>query len=112
DAEPWAASPREQLALVYEARGEYAAAESAIRDAMAREPANWRLPLVLARIEARTGRRQTAKATFLRYRHLRPLSGYYSPFGPIGREIYTPRELVRIAETGSIRAGGALGADR
>jgi tetratricopeptide (TPR) repeat protein len=107
EAEPWGASPREQLALALEAQGDYESAEAAIREAMEREPTNWRLPLVLARVQARDGRRQAAKRTFLRYGDLRPLSGYYNPFGPIGREIYTDEELARIAATGSIEAGGA-----
>jgi hypothetical protein len=77
---------------------------------MRREPTNWRLPLVLARIQAADGRRAEAKRTFVRSRRLRPRGGYYSPFGPIGEAIYTEKELLRIVATGSIRAGGGFGA--
>ena len=93
DAEPWAATPHLQLALVLEAEGDLPRARSELEDAISDEPTNWRYPLILARVEAAMGERRAAIATFRRGRALRPLSPAYSPFSPYGRAIYTPRQL-------------------
>jgi hypothetical protein len=97
DAQPWSASPREQLAQVDEARGELDSAEAAIRGAIEREPTNWRYPLVLARIQASRGDRRAALETFRRGRRLRPLSPLYSPFSQFGILVYSPQQLRRLA---------------
>jgi Flp pilus assembly protein TadD len=62
-AAPWAATPREQLALVFEARGEFPEAASAVREAISRERTNWQLPLLLARIQVELGDRSAAQRT-------------------------------------------------
>jgi tetratricopeptide (TPR) repeat protein len=53
--EPYAATPWLQQALVLESTGHLAAAERAVRRAARNEPSNWRVPLVLARIQAERG---------------------------------------------------------
>ncbi len=53
--EPWAASPRAQLALVYEQIGNLRAARLAIGAATRRDPENWRLWLIRARVETAAG---------------------------------------------------------
>ncbi len=97
DAQPWAASPREQLAKVDEAREDLGTAEEEIRGAIEREPTNWRYPLVLARIQAGGGDRAGALETFRAGRRLRPLSPLYSPFSQFGILVYTPEQLRRLA---------------
>jgi len=69
---PWAATPRLQRGLVSEATGDLRAARSDVRQAVEREPENWRLPLVLARLEAELGRPAAAVRQFRRARRLRP----------------------------------------
>src|SRR5262249_19032308 len=73
-AEPWAASPYVQRALVEERLGRLVAARIAMQRAVRREPTNWRHPLVLARIEAELGNPQAALRHYYRARHLRRLS--------------------------------------
>ena len=77
EAWPWAASPFVQRALVFEARGDLAAARVDLERAIEREPVHWRPPLLLARIEARLGRTRAALAAFRRARDLRPGSGVF-----------------------------------
>jgi O-Antigen ligase len=73
-AEPWAASPYEQRALVEEAQGNLAAARTDVLRAQSREPTNYQHPLVLARIEAQLGNADAAVAALQRARALRPRS--------------------------------------
>ena len=56
EAEPWAATPLLQRALVLEAAGRLGGAAADARAAADREPRNWRTWLTLARIEALRGR--------------------------------------------------------
>jgi hypothetical protein len=98
EAQPWSATAHEQLALAREAAGDLDGAEEAIREAIGEEPANWRFPLVLARIQAKAGDRSAARRTFEEGRALRPLSGYYTPFSPFGFYVYTREELDEILE--------------
>lgn len=70
DIQPWAASPNLQLALVHQERGESDAALSAIREAIADAPSDWRLWLVSSNLEREAGnlsasRRDLAKAASL-----------------------------------------------
>jgi Flp pilus assembly protein TadD len=79
NAQPGAAAPRLQQALVLEELGRLAAAETAAREATAREETNWRNWLVLSRIEAERGR---AAAAVRDYRKARSLNPHFSLFSP------------------------------
>jgi tetratricopeptide (TPR) repeat protein len=72
DAEPWAASPFAQRALVEEASGRLKAAAVDARRAIEREPTNWRHRVVLARIEAKRGNVEAALEAFRAGEQLRP----------------------------------------
>jgi len=83
DAQPWAATPHQQLALISERQGDLPAARAEIRRAIEREPTNWRHPLILARVLDEMGRQALASRVFEEGRQLRPLSPSYLPeFGP------------------------------
>jgi hypothetical protein len=68
--EPYAATPRLQEALVLEQAHEFNPARAAIAQAAIREPTNWRIWLVRARIDAESGH---AKAAVRDYRHAHAL---------------------------------------
>lgn len=53
--EPWAASPRLQLALIAELQGDYAEAESKLSEAIAREEGNWQLYYARFRVRTAVG---------------------------------------------------------
>jgi tetratricopeptide (TPR) repeat protein len=74
DAEPWAAGPFAQRALVEEASRRLKPAAIDIRRAIDREPANWRHRVILARIEAERGRVRAALRAFRAGERLRPAS--------------------------------------
>ncbi len=74
NAQPGAASPRLQQALVLESQGELAAAASAARGATERESTNWRTWLVLSRIEAELGDASAAVRDYRKARLLNPFS--------------------------------------
>jgi O-Antigen ligase len=74
NAEPGAATPRLQQALVLESQGELAAAAAAASAATERESTNWRTWLVLSRIEAERGRAAAAVAAYREARSLNPRS--------------------------------------
>lgn len=76
---PWAATPRLQRGLVAEVAGDPRAARADMLDAVRREPENWRLPLVLARVEAALGRPSAALRQFRRARRLRPRAIVFEP---------------------------------
>jgi tetratricopeptide (TPR) repeat protein len=80
DAQPWAASPYAVRATVLERSGYLAAASTDARDAIEREPDNWRHRLLLARIEAELGRRRPARSELAEARRLAPR--YLYPDGP------------------------------
>ena len=80
DAEPWAATPYVQRALVEESQGSLGAALVDLRRAQRREPTNYRHPLLESRIEAELGNTGAALADFRKAKSLRPKS----PF--VGRE--------------------------
>ncbi|MGV1048809.1 MAG: tetratricopeptide repeat protein [Solirubrobacterales bacterium] len=69
---PGAAGPRLQQALVLETAGDFDAAAAAATAATAKEPHNWRLWLVLSRIEAERGRAAQAVADYRTARSLNP----------------------------------------
>jgi tetratricopeptide (TPR) repeat protein len=74
NAEPWAAGPRLQQALVLERAADLDAAVVAARAAAERESTNWRNFLVLSRIEAERGEAAAAVRDFRRARSLNPYS--------------------------------------
>jgi len=81
---------------VREAQGRYEEGRSEIREAIEKEPDNWRYPLILARIELADGNRDVAREVYEAGRRLRPLSPSYSPLSPFGLRLYTRRQLERI----------------
>lgn len=76
-AQPWAASPRVQRALVAERTGDLRGARRDLRAAETRSPQDWRIPLLLARVEARRGDSRAALAAYRRARDLRPLGRFF-----------------------------------
>jgi O-antigen ligase len=76
--EPWAASPYLQLALVREAIGDLPAAEASIREATDRDPLDWRLWLVRARIETTSGDIAEARRSLARAAALNPRSPLFA----------------------------------
>lgn len=71
-AEPWAASPHEQMSLVLEAAGRYAAAAVQERLAVDAEPDDYAHWLILARIRLEQGRIGIADSDYAHARSLRP----------------------------------------
>ncbi|HET7416342.1 MAG TPA: O-antigen ligase family protein [Solirubrobacterales bacterium] len=74
NAEPFAATPRLQEALVLEQVGALGPASAAARAATERESTNWRTWVVLSRIEARRGRAVPAVLAYRKARSLNPRS--------------------------------------
>ena len=72
--QPWAASPHLQLALVREEQGELAAARRHLGDAIERDPRDWRLRLVAARLATKAGDIAAATAQLREARRLSPRS--------------------------------------
>lgn len=77
NAEPGAATPRLQQALVLEEMGALAPAAGAAVAATERESTNWRTWLVLSRIEAERGRADAAVRDYRRARSLNPRSSLF-----------------------------------
>ncbi len=77
NAQPDAASPRLQEALVLESQGDLAGAAAAARAATERESTNWRTWLILSRIEAELG---DASASVRDYREARLLNPFSELF--------------------------------
>ena len=74
DIQPWAASPYVQLALVNEEAGALARARDWIDEAIDRDRRNWRLWLVLARLETKLGYPRAAADSLRRAIELNPRS--------------------------------------
>ncbi len=74
NAQPDAASPRLQQALVLESQGDLGAAAAAARAATERESTNWRTWLILSRIEAELGDASASVRDYRRARLLNPFS--------------------------------------
>jgi O-Antigen ligase len=81
-AEPWAASPYVQRALVEESMDQLTAARNDLLRAQRKEPVNWRQPLLLARIDAERGDADAALADYKRAKQLRPKGVYVNPQFP------------------------------
>jgi O-Antigen ligase len=74
DIQPWAASPYVQLALVDEEAGSLVRARHWINEAIDRDRRNWRLWLVLARLETKLGYPRAAADSLSRAVELNPRS--------------------------------------
>lgn len=74
--QPFAAPPRLQQALVYEAEGQLERATRAAREAIDREKTNWEHRLVLSRLLAARGRDRGAAAAFSEAQRLNPSSPF------------------------------------
>jgi hypothetical protein len=72
--EPWASSPYLQLALVSEQAGDLASARTWIEKAIHRDPLNWRLWLVAARVETKAGDVESAARSLQHAASLNPRS--------------------------------------
>jgi O-antigen ligase len=72
--QPWASSPRLQVALVDEQAGNLPAARRAIDSALDRDRSDWRLWMVAARIDARAGARVPATRELAEAKRLNPHS--------------------------------------
>ena len=72
--QPWAASPYLQLALVQEQTSRLPAARRSIQKAIDRDPTDWRLWLVEARVETKLGRIRSARKSLARAKALNPRS--------------------------------------
>jgi len=107
DAEPWAASPHAQLALVDQSEGRFREAEQNIRVAISKESTNWRWPLILASIQANNGERDAARSTILRSKQLYPISQYYSLFSDYASGVFSPRQLQRLRSRANHVAGSS-----
>jgi len=77
NAQPGAASPRLQQALLLETAGDLTAASAAAHAATEREATNWRLWLVLSRIEAERGQVDAAIRYYRKARSLNPYSSLF-----------------------------------
>jgi O-antigen ligase/polysaccharide polymerase Wzy-like membrane protein len=78
NAQPDAASPRVQEALLLESAGDLPAAAAAARAATEREETNWRNWLVLSRIEAKLGHAAPAVQAYAKAKSLNPRSPLFS----------------------------------
>jgi len=72
--QPWAATPHLQLALVREQAGQLRRAAREIDLAIERDPSDWRLAVVAARIETKRGRVEEARRELARAIELNPRS--------------------------------------
>jgi Tfp pilus assembly protein PilF len=72
--QPWAASPRLQLALVHELAGQLDLARADIAGAIARDEGDWRLQVVAARLATKAGDVAAARHALRRARELNPRS--------------------------------------
>jgi len=78
DIQPWASSPYLQLALVSENRGELRQARLWIEAALERDPKDWQIWLVSARLEAKLGDMVAARRSLLRAAELNPRSPLFA----------------------------------
>jgi O-Antigen ligase len=76
--QPWAASPYLQIALVQEQGGNFPAAIDAIEAAIERDSLDWRLWLVRARVETKSGNIAAARRSLARATELNPRSPLFA----------------------------------
>ncbi|MGH2957576.1 MAG: tetratricopeptide repeat protein [Solirubrobacterales bacterium] len=72
--QPWSPEPYTQLALLEEERGDYERAIERLRQAEARDPEDWRLAVIEARLQRARGDQNAARQALERARSLNPLS--------------------------------------
>ena len=72
--QPWAATPRLQIALVQEEAGDLGRARASTRDAIDHDPADWRLRVVAARLATKDGAIADARRALDAARELSPRS--------------------------------------
>jgi hypothetical protein len=80
DIQPWAASPRLQIALIQEDWGDLPAARREIRGAIERDPSNWQLWLLSARFAQEEGDRAAAASDLRHASRLNPRSPLIADF--------------------------------
>jgi tetratricopeptide (TPR) repeat protein len=76
--EPWASSPYLQLALLEEQSGDLRAARTRIGEALDRDPSDWRLWLVSARLDVKAGFIGEARRSLAHARALNPRSPLFA----------------------------------
>ena len=82
--QPWAAEPRLQLALAYEADGDLTRASEAAEEASARARDDWLIWLARARIATRDGEIDLAEAALRQARRLNPRAPLFTSLdGPL-----------------------------
>jgi tetratricopeptide (TPR) repeat protein len=81
-AEPWAASPYAERALILQAAGKHGEARADINRAIDRERDNWRYFVIRAKIDAQSANRAAVKADLARARVLAPRSPFLVPSSP------------------------------
>jgi len=104
DAQPWAATPHAQVALVEWEAERLTKAREEIEVALDKEPENWRWPLVLAPLQANTGDRERAIETYRSGRKLAPHLDFYSPLSGFGQQVYSLEQLEAILARKQARA--------
>jgi hypothetical protein len=80
--EPWASTPRLQLALAYEQAGSLGAARRRIDEAIERDSSDWRLRIVDARLAVKAGDVAAGRRALARARSLNPRSRLLRALGP------------------------------
>jgi O-antigen ligase len=78
DLQPWAATPHLQLALVREQIGDLRAAQTEIAAAIDDDRTDWRLWLVQARLETKSGEIDRARVSLRRAKQLNPRSPLFA----------------------------------
>jgi O-antigen ligase/polysaccharide polymerase Wzy-like membrane protein len=76
--QPWAASPYLQLALVQELGGQIDQAQGSIENALEKDDSDWRLWLVAARIQTKSGDIAAARQSLAKARELNPKSQLFA----------------------------------
>jgi Tfp pilus assembly protein PilF len=76
--QPWAASPHLQLALVREQTGDLLAARDEIASAIDDDRSDWRLWLVQARLETKSGAIDRARSSLRHAMRLNPRSPLFA----------------------------------